>query len=105
VIIDAQGWEVVREPNKTLVPFKEEAQGDGRPAHVRNFLDCVKSREKPVENLEVGHFVSTVAHLGNIAYLTKKQIEWDSKNERVVGDDQANKLVLANYREPWKLPK
>jgi predicted dehydrogenase len=105
VIIDAQGWEVVREPDKTLVPFKKEAQGDGRPAHVRNFLDCVKSREKPVENLEAGHFVSTVAHLGNIAYLTKKQIEWDSKNERVVGDDQANRLVLANYREPWKLPK
>jgi predicted dehydrogenase len=104
VIIDGAGWEVMREPNKTLVPFKKEAQGDGRPAHVRNFLDCVKSREQPVENLEVGHFVSTVAHLGNIAYLTKQQLEWDSKSERVPGNDQANKLVAANYREPWKLP-
>jgi predicted dehydrogenase len=104
VIIDGNGWEVVREPNKTLVPSKKEADGDGRPAHVRNFLDCVKSRQQPVENLEVGHFVSTVAHLGNIAYLTKRQIEWDAKKESVRGDREANSLVAANYRKPWKLP-
>ena len=53
VIIDAQGWEVVREPEKTLVPFKKDAEGDGRSEHVRDFLDCVVSREQPVENLEV----------------------------------------------------
>jgi hypothetical protein len=71
---------------------------------VRNFLDCVKSRQQPVLNLDVGHHVSTVAHLGNIAYRTGRKIVWDAANETVVGDAQANKLVGVEYREPWKLP-
>jgi len=105
LIIDASSWEVVREPNKTLVPFKKDGSGDGRPQHVRNFLDCVKSREEPVENLEMGHFVSTVAHLGNLAFRTKKEIVWDPKEERVVSDQDANQLVGCDYRKPWALPE
>ena len=104
LIIDAQGWEVMREPEKTLVPFKKEAKGDGRPAHVRNFLDCVESRGQPVENLEIGHFVSTVAHLGNIALRTDSRIEWDAERERVVDNRKANALARCDYRKPWKLP-
>ena len=105
VIIDAQGWEVKREPEKTLVPFKKDAEGDGRPAHVRNFLDCVKSREQPVENLEVGHFVSTMAHLGNLALRSGEQVAWDAENERIVGNKNANRLLSCPYRKPWKLPR
>ena len=104
VIIDAQGWEVKREPEKTLVPFEKDAEGDGRPAHVRNFLDCVKSRGQPVENLEVGHLVSTVAHLGNLALRSGEQVAWDAQNERVIGNKQANRLLSCPYRKPWKLP-
>ena len=102
--IDAQGWEVVREPEKTLVPFKKEAAGDGRPAHVRNFLDSVVSRGQPIENLDLGHFVSTVAHLGNIAFRTGRQVTWDPAHERVEGDKEANRLAAATYRKPWTLP-
>ncbi len=104
VVIDGNGWELIREPNKTLVPFKKDAEGDGRPEHVRNFLDCVASRQQPVENLETGHFVSTVAHLGNIALRTKHQIMWDPDKETVIGDHAANELVQCVYRKPWKLP-
>ena len=72
---------------------------------MRNFLDCVKSREQPVENLEVGHFVSTVAHLGNLACRSGEQVTWDAKNERVIGNKQANRLLNCPYRKPWKLPR
>jgi hypothetical protein len=71
---------------------------------VRNFLDCVKSRQPPVENLEVAHHVSTVAHLGNIALRAGRKISWDHSNERVVGDPEADRLVGVTYRAPWKLP-
>jgi predicted dehydrogenase len=105
LIIDDSGWEVISEPKrKTLEPKKFPGSGDARPAHVRNFLDCVKSREKPVEHLELGHHVSTVAHLGNLALRTGRTIEWDAKGERAVNDKEANKLVTVNYRKPWKLP-
>ena len=71
---------------------------DPRPAHVRNFLDCVKSRQQPVENLEVGHHISTVAHLGNIALRSGRKIVWDHATEQVVGDRGADRLVSVAYR-------
>ena len=60
---------------------RKPGSGDPRPAHVRNFLDCVKSRQQPVLNLEIGHRVSTLAHLGNIAYRTGHKIVWDAARE------------------------
>jgi len=107
--LDADGWEVVPEPKrKSLEPVKRLAAkgdrtADGRPAHVRNFLDCVRSRQDPVTNVEVGHFVSTVSHLGNIALRTGTKIAWDAERERATGDPRAEALVARPYRSPWKL--
>ena len=70
---------------------------------MRNFLDCVKSRKQPVLNLELGHHISTLAHLGNIAYRTGSKITWDAEKERVVSNRAADKLVGVKYRTPWKL--
>lgn len=105
LIIDEGGWEVFPEPKKKSVDaYKGEAGRDARPAHVRNFLDCVKSREKPVENLEIGHHVSTVAHLGNLAFRSKAEVHWDADKEVVIGNPEADALVGCEYRAPWKLP-
>ncbi len=105
LVINDSGWEIQREPTKdALEPKKFPGGADPRPAHVRNFLDCVKSRKQPVEHLEVGQQVSTVAHLGNLALRTGRRIVWDHANERVVGDEEANRLVVPHYRAPWKLP-
>ncbi len=99
------GWEIIPEQKKKSVEArKEPGQGDARPAHVRNFLDCVKSRRQPVENLEIGHHVSSVAHLGNIALRSGHKIIWDPVQERIVGDAEADKLVGVDYRKPWRLP-
>lgn len=105
LVLNDGGWEILREPSKdTLEPSKYPGGQDPRPAHVRNFLDCVKSRQQPIENLQVGHHVSTVAHLGNIALRTGRRIVWDHVKEAVVADKAANRLVTANYRQPWRLP-
>jgi predicted dehydrogenase len=105
LIINDSEWEVISEPKKkSLESKKYPGSGDSRPAHVRNFLDCVKSRKPPVENLEVGHHVSTVAHLGNVAYRSGHKIVWDAQRERVVDDPVADKLIGVKYRRPWKLP-
>ncbi len=105
LVINDSGWEIIREPSKDLLEAKKFPAGtDPRPAHVRNFLDSVKSRQPPVENLEVGHHISTVAHLGNIALRTGRKIVWDNANEQVMADSEANRLVSVTYRDPWKLP-
>ena len=103
--IDNDGWRVQPEAKKKSLDAIEKPAGkDARPAHVRNFLDCVKSREQPVENLELAHHVSTVAHLGNLAFRTQSEIHWDAEKERAVDNKAANELVKCHYRKPWTLP-
>jgi len=110
LIVDADGFEVIPEPKKkSLIAYKRmrdpnDRGAEGRPALVRNFLDCMRSRQQPGENLEVGHFVSTVAHLGNVALRTGAKVVWDAEKEQAVGLPQADALIHRKYREPWKLP-
>jgi len=106
IFLNDEGWEIrpERKQEGNLEAQKKPGSGDPRPAHVRNFLDCVKSRRQPALNLELGHLVSTTAHLGNIALRTGRKIVWDAEQERIVGDPEADKLVVAEYRKPWSLP-
>src|ERR1043166_2193082 len=105
IILNDSGWEIVTERKQAnLDSQKKPGSADPRPAHVRNFLDCVKSRQQPVLNLDIGHHGSTVAHLGNIAYRTGRKIVWDAANEKISGDHEADKLVGTKYRKPWSLP-
>jgi predicted dehydrogenase len=107
LIVDMSGWELIAEPKKrnSVVEMKRRYVVDEkvRAAHAGNFLDCVKSRQQPVENLEVGYHVTAVAQLGNVALRSKSRIEWDAANEKVIGNDVANGLLFRPYRAPWKL--
>lgn len=106
LMLDDKGWELLAERKDETLESKVVRAGadDPRRAHIRNFLDCVKTRNAPVENLEVGHLVSSVAHLGNIAFRTRSDITWDAKAERIVGNSYADRLLHVEYRQPWKLP-
>ncbi|MGC9328062.1 MAG: Gfo/Idh/MocA family protein [Candidatus Hinthialibacter sp.] len=82
---------------------QKRMDGDLTDQHVRNFLDCVKSRQACNCDIETGHRSTTFAHLANIALATQSRIEWDAKNEKVVGNDEANELLHYEYRKPWTL--
>jgi predicted dehydrogenase len=69
--------------------------------HVRNFLDCVKSRREPVSDLESAHRVATVCHLGNIALRLCRRLRWDAEREEIIGDAEATRWLTRPYREPW----
>jgi predicted dehydrogenase len=69
--------------------------------HVRNFLDCVKSRARPNADIEAGHYTNTAVRLGNIAYRVGRTLKWDATKEQVVGDAEANAIVRGTYREPF----
>ncbi len=106
LVINDSGCEILREPTKDSIEARKMPGGpDPRPAHIRNFLECVKSRQETVEPLEAGHHVSTVAHLGNLALRAGRKIDWDHAREQVVGDEEANRMVRAEYRAPWRLPR
>jgi predicted dehydrogenase len=69
--------------------------------HVRDFLDCVKSRETPVSDLESAHRVSTMCHLANLSLRLGRKLRWDSVREDVIGDSEASKMLERPYRAPW----
>jgi predicted dehydrogenase len=100
----SNGWEVAPKEGGTLEAENHPGGPDGRPMHVRNFLDCVRSREHPVEDVEIGHYVSSIAHLGNLALLTKSSIQWDGVHERINANPKASQMIEKPYRKPWKLP-
>jgi predicted dehydrogenase len=69
--------------------------------HARNFLDCVKSRKEPLSDLESGHQVATACHLSNISLRLGRKLVWDAEKQEVVGDADANSMLLRPYRAPW----
>lgn len=102
-------------PQRRRQPKSRRNSGLGRTAfragsgseqhypHVLNFLDCVRSRQKPISDVEIGHSSTTTPHLGNIALRLGRQIRWDSQQEKVIDDAEANSLLQHKYRSPWKL--
>jgi predicted dehydrogenase len=79
-------------------------QGNATAAHVRNFLDCVRSRETCVCDIETGHRSTTATIIADIAHRTRALLEWDAKAERFTNNEEANKLLSYAYREPYELP-
>jgi predicted dehydrogenase len=73
------------------------------PGHEQDFVDCMRTRKKPIMSIEAGHAVSTLCILGNIAYQVGRGIRWDAKAEQVVGDEEANRLVRRPNRSPWRI--
>jgi predicted dehydrogenase len=110
LFVDRGGWELIPEKNGGL----EAGSGGGSQQiepHVRNFLDCVKSRAKTASDIESMHLTTAACHLANVSYKAGRKIYWDAKQEKCfrdrelkVADDPANGLLGREYRAPWKLP-
>lgn len=75
------------------------------PGHHRNWLDCIRSRQRPVADVEIGARSVSVCHLGNLAYWYRRKLRWDPQAWKFLGDDEANQWLDRTRREPWQLPK
>ncbi|MEW4569372.1 Gfo/Idh/MocA family oxidoreductase [Tautonia sp. JC769] len=73
------------------------------PGHQRNFLDSVRSRQRPVAPAEVGHRTATICHLNTLAMLTGRPLAWDPEAEQVTNSEDANRLLSPTMRKPWSL--
>ncbi len=67
-----------------------------------DFLHCVKTRERPFRDVEFGHRTATICHLGNIMYQIRRKIKFDPVKERVIGDDEADRMLDRPKRAPWR---
>jgi predicted dehydrogenase len=92
--------------SKAKLPLMDamEVKGvDLNGPHVRNFLDCVKSRVKPNADIEEGHRTAVMCHLGNISTRLGRTLRWDAAKEQIIGDAEANQRLMRPYRGQWKL--
>ena len=99
---DRIGYEIYPEPKSPLERTQMNTT-DATRLHAANFIDCVRSRNKPNADVETGHRSTTVAHLGNIAFKTGKKLHWNSETEEFVDDGEASKLLARAARKPWDL--
>ena len=72
--------------------------------HMRNLLDCIASRGKPVSDIEEGHISTASCILANNAMRLNRTLTWDPVAHKVVGDDEANAMLIRPYRAPWVHP-
>jgi predicted dehydrogenase len=71
-------------------------------ANKRDWVSCIKSRNKPFCDLELGHRTATICNLGNMSLrLGGRTIHWDPEKEVVVGDKEAAAMCTKQYRAPW----
>jgi predicted dehydrogenase len=76
-----------------------------RPSLVRDWLDCLKTRKRPVCDVEVGARSANVCHLANLAYWNRRRLRWDPQAWKISGDEGAAAWLDRERRDPYKLPK
>jgi len=72
--------------------------------HLQNWLDCIKSRQLPVADVEIGHRSVSVCHLANIVRELQRPLRWDPAEESFVNDSEADKLLSRLRRKGFELP-
>lgn len=96
-----RGW---RAGEKPMIEPKKGAGNADTAYHARNFLDCVKSRQRCHCDVETGHRSTSACLIGNIAHKTKSLLEWDARVERFTNNTAANQSLSYRYRAPHQLP-
>lgn len=107
----SEGWVFVRRGhidahpksllNSVIAPQEIHLYPSGD--HRRNFLDYMRTRGETAAPIEHAHRTISIAHLANIAMLLKRKVHWDPATEKVIGDDEAERLTDRAMREPWRL--
>lgn len=109
LVANREGWEVIAESENNTDKIQhlplQPPDNESHEKHVKNFIACVKSRENPICEIENGHDVALVAHMGNIAYRTGNKLQWEEDKGRFLSDSKANDLLKPSYRLPWKFPQ
>lgn len=129
--VDRGGYEVIPFPNNGGCEPKKETGGPLNELHWQNFVDCLKSREKPISNIDVLHNTTRVCHMGTCAYVAGARfdsgakfengelpneapasggamLEWDDATQKFVNGEKeavdiANQWAYREYKNGWSL--
>jgi len=91
-------------PAEIAEEINKQAKG-GDQSHVGNWIECMKTRAKPVADVEIGHRSITVCHLANIARWAGRRLKWDPVKEEFPDDPDANTYLDRPRRATYQLPE
>ena len=105
VRVSRDGWEFssealrqkARDPGPKKLPVSKD--------QIHNFVDCVLSREQPVDDLHSAVRSDILCHLIDISARTGRKIAWDDRRETIAGDAEARKMMSRAMRKPWTLDR
>jgi predicted dehydrogenase len=69
--------------------------------HRQNWINCIRNRQRPVADVEIGARTAQVCQLGNIGYWLRRRLTWNPEREEFVNDAEANRLRSRENRAPW----
>ena len=96
------GLQGFRSQGKLITHQQTQGEDEG---HLRNFIDCVRSRKAPNAEIEVGFRSVVHCHLANMVARTGRTLRYDGKSNTVSGDPAAARLVSREYRDHWSKPR
>jgi predicted dehydrogenase len=102
MFLDRGGYKIVPEKGSDLKESEVKSAGGGNKEHWANFLDCVKTREKPTSDIEKCQHSTTTCLLGNVALRSKLRLDFDAR-QWTVAQNAAKPFLSREYRDPWKL--
>ena len=97
-------FELEQFPEDKTEPRLEKHVAPAIRVHMKNFLEAIASRGKPVSDIEQGYISSASCILANLAADTGRTLVWDVAKQRIANDEAANRLLRREYRKPWVHP-
>jgi predicted dehydrogenase len=98
-------YELDKYPEDNVEPNLEKHVAPAIRGHMLDMLAAIDKRSRPVADIEQGHISSACCILGNISMQLGRTLAWDEKKGRVIGDEEANRLLRRAYRKPWVHPE
>ena len=100
---DRSGFKIIPLKDSGIEPLEVLAErGGGNVAHWANFLDCIKTRQRPVSDIEICHKSTTTCHLANISIRAKCRVDFDPATEKL-SPAEAARYAAREARSPWKI--
>lgn len=105
LVVGHDGWKVYDKDGNTGPVFEGNDPYTQSGMHEKNFIECIRSRNTPNADVEIGRLSSTLCHLGNICTHLRRDLVFDPKTETFGNDKAANAYLAKPYRKSYPLPK
>jgi len=100
--VDRSRYQFTPEKGSSVPASEMKRVSDPHPLHWANFIDCVRTRQKPNSDIETCVRSSETCLLGNVSYRAKTRVDWNEATQSVQ-QSEAQKYLYREYRKPWKL--